>query len=96
MMFFYGTREYKIAILSERQKMNRAYFIECMLRPSTEICHPQSRGTHERRVMLHFGNVPLQNIEGVQESLANFGFRRIDHLLIVRIQRHVTYFFSVQ
>jgi hypothetical protein len=28
--------------------------------------------------MLHFDNAPVHNIEGVQESLANFGFRRVE------------------
>jgi hypothetical protein len=29
--------------------------------------------------MLHFGNTPVRNIEGIQESLANFGFRTMEH-----------------
>jgi hypothetical protein len=29
--------------------------------------------------MLHFDNAPVHSTEGVQESLANFGFRRMDH-----------------
>jgi hypothetical protein len=39
-IFFNGTGEYKIAILLEREKMNSPYFIEYILRPLTEICHP--------------------------------------------------------
>jgi hypothetical protein len=60
-------------------KMNSTYFIECVLRPLTEICYPQGHkvgGTHERRVMLHFANAPIHNTEVAQENLADFGFRR--------------------
>jgi hypothetical protein len=60
--------------------MNSTYFIKHMLRPLTEICYPQGRGTHERGVMLHFDSGPIHNTKGVQESLANFGFRSTEHL----------------
>jgi hypothetical protein len=59
--------------------MNNTYFRECVLPPLTEICHPQGKETHERRVMLYFDNAPVQNTAGVQESSANFGFRRMEH-----------------
>jgi hypothetical protein len=55
--------------------MHNISFTECVLRPSTEICYPYGRGTHERRVTLHFYNAPIHNGEGVQSNLANFGFR---------------------
>jgi hypothetical protein len=29
--------------------------------------------------MLHFDNAPVHNTEGVQENLANVGFRRMEH-----------------
>jgi hypothetical protein len=78
-IFFNGIAEYKIAILPEGQKMNRTYFIDCVPRALAEICYPQGRVTDEKRVVLHFDNVPVRNTEGVQESLANFGFRRMEH-----------------
>jgi histone-lysine N-methyltransferase SETMAR len=78
-IFFHATGEFKIAIIPEGQKMNRTYFIKCVLCPLTEICYPQGRRTHERRVMLYFDNAPVHNTEAVQESLANVGFRRMEH-----------------
>jgi hypothetical protein len=75
---FNGTGDHKTAILPEGQKMNNTYFRECVLRSFTEICYPQGRGTHERRVMLNFDNALVHNTEGVQESLANFGFKRME------------------
>jgi hypothetical protein len=64
-VFFNGTREYKIEILPEGQKVNSAYFIEFVLRPLTEICCAQGRRTRERRVMLHSDNAPVRNTEGI-------------------------------
>jgi hypothetical protein len=78
-VFFNGTGKYTIVILPKGQKMNSTYFIECVLRPLIEICYPQGGETHQRTILLHFDNAPVHNSEGVQESLANFGFRRMDH-----------------
>jgi hypothetical protein len=55
--------------------MNSTYLIECLLHPLTEFCGPHGKGTHERRVMLHFDNASVGNTEGLQESLTIFGFR---------------------
>jgi hypothetical protein len=74
-VFFNGTGEYKIAILPEGQKANRAYFIESVLCPLATICYPQGRQTRERRVMLDFDNAPVHNTDGVRENLASFGIR---------------------
>jgi hypothetical protein len=79
-VFLNGTGEYKSAILLEGQKVNSAYFIESVLRPLADICHPRGRDARERRVMLHFDNAPVHNTEGVQENLASFGCRRMEHL----------------
>jgi hypothetical protein len=78
-VFFNGTRQYKIVILPEGQKMNTTYCIKYVLLPLTEICDPQGRGTHERRPVLYFNDAPVHNTVGVQESLANFGFRRMEY-----------------
>jgi histone-lysine N-methyltransferase SETMAR len=59
--------------------MNSTDFIECVLPPLTKICYPQGRGTHERKVILHSDNAPVHNSDRVEESLAIFGFRRMDH-----------------
>jgi hypothetical protein len=79
MIFFDGGRKHKIAIPPEGQNKNITYFIECVVRPLTAICYPQNRGIHERRVMLYFDNPPIRNAEAVQESLTNFGLRRMRH-----------------
>jgi hypothetical protein len=36
------------------------------------------QGTQERRVILHFDNALIHDIEMVQESLLNFGFRKME------------------
>jgi hypothetical protein len=77
-IFLNGTRNYKISILLEGQKMNSTYFTECALSPLTKICCPQGRETHESRVMLHFNNAPVHKTEEVQKSSENFGFRRME------------------
>jgi hypothetical protein len=59
--------------------MNSTYFAKCVLRPSIEICYLHGKGTHERIVMLHFDNALVHNTEVAQESLANFGFRRMEY-----------------
>jgi hypothetical protein len=48
-VFFNGTWEYKIVILPEGQKVSGACFIESVLRPLAEMCHPQGRGTRAVR-----------------------------------------------
>jgi hypothetical protein len=72
MVFFNDTGECKIAILPDEQKVNNAYLIESVLRPLVEICYPQGRRAHERRVMLLFDNAPVHNTEGIRENLASF------------------------
>jgi hypothetical protein len=79
-IFYSGTGEYKIAILPEGQKMNSTDFIKGVLRHLVEICYPQGKGIHERRVMLRLDNTLVHSTAGVQESLANYGFRRMEHL----------------
>jgi hypothetical protein len=62
-ILFNGTREYKIAILPEGQKMNNPNFRECVLHPVTDFCDPQGRGTYERRAVLHFDSASIRNTE---------------------------------
>jgi hypothetical protein len=62
-IFFNGTGKCKITILPDGQKMNSTSFTECVLPPLAEICDPQGRGTHKRRVMLHFEDAPVHNTE---------------------------------
>jgi hypothetical protein len=77
-IFFNSTKEYKIAILPEERNMNSTYFIECVLRPLTEICYPQGRG-HMKGGSYNILMMRLFTTLGVQDSLANFGFRRMEH-----------------
>jgi hypothetical protein len=78
-ILFNGTREYNTAILPAVQNMNGIHLIEYVLVPLTEVCYPEARKPHARRVMVHFGNAPIHNPEVVQEHLANLGFTRMDH-----------------
>jgi hypothetical protein len=59
--------------------MNRRYFIRCVVQPLVEICSPDARKIHERKVMLHFDNGPIHKAEGVQEHLKGLGFKRLEH-----------------
>jgi hypothetical protein len=67
-VFFNGTGEYKITILPEGQKVNCAYFIEFLLRPSAEICYPQGMGRRGRSVMLHFDKRRFATLRDPKES----------------------------
>jgi transposase len=67
-----------MVILAPGQKMNSTYFIECVPGPLTEVCWPEGRKSHERRVMVHFDNAPIHNSEEVQEHLTNLGFKRME------------------
>jgi hypothetical protein len=78
-IFFNGTGEYKMAILPLGQKMNRTSFMECVIGPLTEVCYPEGRKSHERRVMVHSDNAPIHNTEEIQEHLTDFGFKRMEH-----------------
>jgi hypothetical protein len=84
-IFFNGTGEYTITILPQGQKVNSMYFIESVLHPLTEICYPQGRGTHERRVMLHFDNAPVPNTERFERGWRILDSKEWSIHLIVRI-----------
>jgi histone-lysine N-methyltransferase SETMAR len=78
-ILFNGTRGCKIAILPQGHKMNRTSFIGCVVQSLVEICSPDGRKIHERKVMLHFHNGPIHNAGGVQEHLMGLGFKRLEH-----------------
>jgi hypothetical protein len=59
--------------------MNSTYFIECVLGLLTEACYPAGEKYHERRVMVHFSNMPIQNTQEVQKHLSNFRFKGLYH-----------------
>jgi histone-lysine N-methyltransferase SETMAR len=40
---------------------------------------PDGRKIHEKKVMLHFDNGPILNVERVQEHLTGLGFKRLEH-----------------
>jgi transposase len=58
--------------------MNGTEFIECVLVPLTEFCDPKGSKPHERRVVVHFGNATIHNVEVVEEHLADLGFTRME------------------
>jgi histone-lysine N-methyltransferase SETMAR len=85
-IFFNGIGDYKTVISPHGQRMNGTFFIECAIRPLAGVCYPEGRKSHERRVVVHFDNVPIHNTEAVQECLtdcglriADCGFRRVNH-----------------
>jgi hypothetical protein len=80
-IFFNDTEEHKIAIIPEEQKQIGRWFIERVLRPLTKMCHPQGMGPHEMRTMTYFDNAPVHNSEGIEQNLANSGFRRMERSL---------------
>jgi hypothetical protein len=59
--------------------MNSTSFIECVVRPLAGFCDPEGRKPHQKRVVVHFDNVPAHNTRAVQEYLADCGFRRMNH-----------------
>jgi histone-lysine N-methyltransferase SETMAR len=78
-IFFNGTDECKIAILPQRHKMNSTNFIGCVVRPLVEICSPDGRKIHERKIILHSDNELIHNAERVQEHLTGLEFKRLEH-----------------
>jgi hypothetical protein len=76
-VFSNGTGEHKIAILPVGQKMNSRYFMECVLGLLTEVCYPEGRESHKRRVMLQFDNTPIHPTEEVQGHLTDLRFTRM-------------------
>jgi hypothetical protein len=78
-LFFNGTGESKMAILLQGHKMNSTYSIGCVVQPIVEMCSPDKRKIHERKVMLHFDNGVMDNAEVVQEYLTDLGFKRLGH-----------------
>jgi hypothetical protein len=76
---FNGTCEYTIVILQAGQEMNSRYFMECVLGPLTEVCCPEGRKSHKRRVVLHFDNAPIHNTDEIQGHLMNLGFTKMEH-----------------
>jgi hypothetical protein len=78
-IFFNGTGEHTSVILQQGQRMNSAFFIECVIRPLAGFCSPEGRKLHEKRVVVHFDNASIHNTEAVQECLADCGFRRMNH-----------------
>jgi hypothetical protein len=59
--------------------MNGTYFIECVLQPLAELCYPEGRKTHERRIIVHFDNALIHSTQEVRERLAQLGFKRMEH-----------------
>jgi hypothetical protein len=78
-IFFNGTGECRLAILPQGHKMNSIYFIGCVVRPLVEMCSPDGRKIHERKVILDLDKGPIHNVEGIQEHLTGCGFERLEH-----------------
>jgi transposase len=74
-----GIGNYKIVVLSKRQKMNNIFIIECVFGRLAKWYYPYGRKSHERRMMVHFNNAPIHNTEEIQEYLTNVGFGRMEH-----------------
>jgi histone-lysine N-methyltransferase SETMAR len=53
--------------------------MRCVLGSLTKVCDPEDRKSYERRVMIHFDNAPIHNIEEIQEHLTNLGFKRMEY-----------------
>jgi hypothetical protein len=77
-IFFNGTGECKIAILPQGDKVNSTDFIGCFIQPLVEMCSPDGRKIHERKVMLHFDNLLIHNADAVQQHLTGLGFKRLE------------------
>jgi hypothetical protein len=76
---FNGTGECKIAILPQVHKINSTYFIGCVAQSLVEMCSPDGRKIHERKVMMHFDNTTIHNAERVQGHLTGFELKRLEH-----------------
>jgi hypothetical protein len=95
-IFFNRTGWYNIAILPVCQEMNGTYSVEDLLVPLTQVCYPQGKKPHERRVTGYFKSALIHNTDVVQEHLANVGFTRMEHPPIVRPWHYAIAFYLVQ
>jgi hypothetical protein len=63
-VFFNGTGQYMLNILPARAILESAYFAEEIIDGLEVSCYPEGSIAHERRITLHFDNVPsaIQNV----------------------------------
>jgi transposase len=50
-----------------------------VLGPLTEVCYPEGRKSHQKRVMLQVDNAAIHNTEEIQGQLTNLGSTRTEH-----------------
>jgi hypothetical protein len=69
-VFFNGTGQFLIDILSEGMKMDTDYFADNIIDEMVRLCYRQGRRPRERRVMLHFDSALIHCTGMVQDRMA--------------------------
>jgi hypothetical protein len=78
-VFFNGTGEYFLNILPRSRSVNTSHFAEEIVRRLLDICHPEVRNPHERKITHHFDNTCIRNVRTVMGQLEQSGFTRMEH-----------------
>jgi hypothetical protein len=59
--------------------MDIRYFAEETVSGLKDVCHPEERNLHERKMALHFDNPPIHNTRTAMGQLRQRGFKRMEH-----------------
>jgi hypothetical protein len=60
--------------------MDATYFAEEIVGGLEDVCHPEWRNLHERKITLHSHNAPIHNIRTARRQLESSEFKRMEHL----------------
>jgi histone-lysine N-methyltransferase SETMAR len=78
-VFFNGTGQFLIDILSDGMKMNTDYFADNIIEEMARLYYSQGRRPRERRVMLHFDNAPIHCTGPVRDRMVVTELERMEH-----------------
>jgi hypothetical protein len=66
---FNGPREWFLNVLPRSRSVDRKYFAEEIVGGLKDVCYPEWRNSHERKITLHFDNGPIHNARRVMRQL---------------------------
>lgn len=78
-VFFNGTGQYFTDWLPEGETMDSPYYVNEVLTPIANRCHPRGRQRPRHLVTLHFDNAPIHNTQLVADYLEDRKLKRMSH-----------------
>jgi hypothetical protein len=76
--FVNSTGEYFLKILPRSWSMDTRYFAGEIVGGLEDVCYPEGRNPHERKITPHFDNARVHNTRTVMEQLKQSGFKRME------------------